>query len=330
MYNLAQTSEKLLFMRILNDAVNSMGIEYKYKGNGRPSIGIEDMVKCCVIKVFNCFSCRRTSPDLHMAMGLGYIEHVPHFNSISNYMKMPEISGYLDKLYRALATPFAGIESCFAIDATGFGKYNTIWTKLDKKTQYSRCYNKLHIITGVRTNIITVAKITEGRDHDVMHFPELLRKTCRNFTVKEIYADKGYLSLYNVNAAKYNGAVPYIMPKGNTKLATKKRWKNTEAWDIMVTMWRHNQEEFRRHYHLRSNVESTFSAMKRKFLPYIRSKHPIAQRNEILCKVVCHNASVLINGIFELGTKAEFGKADIKRGSDQNQVWRCSNEIERI
>lgn len=37
-----------------------------------------------------------------------------------------------------------------------------------------------------------------------------------------------------------------------------------------------------------------------KFLPYVRSKSDMAQFNEILCKVVCHNASVLVNCVFEL------------------------------
>lgn len=306
MYNMAQTSEKLLFMRILNDAVNSMDIKYAYKGNGRPSIGIEDMIKCCCIKVFNGFSQRRTIPDLTMARGLNYIMDVPHFNSISNYFAMEEMTSHLERLYKVLAMPFVTLEDYFAIDSTGFGRYNTSWLRIRADRKKWRSFNKLHIITGVRTNIVTSAKITEANEHDSTQFSHLLRDTCKYFRVKEISADKGYLAVYNVNEAKKMGAVPYIMPKKNTKLYSKKRWVDGEAWDRMVTMWRHNEEEFRRHYHRRSNVESTFSAMKRKFLPYVRSKKPIAQKNEILAKVCCHNASVLVNGIFELGMRAEF------------------------
>lgn len=213
LYNAAQTSEKLLFMRILNDAVNSMNIEYAYKGNGRPSIGMEDMIKCCVIKVFNGFSCRRTVPDLHMAKGLGYIEYIPHFNSISNYMKLPEMTEYLNQLYKILALPFVGIENYFAIDSTGFGKYNTVWLNFKWKKSQFKSFNKLHIITGVRTNIIVIAKITDARSHDVLNFSNLLKRTCKHFNVREIYADKGYLSSYNCRDAANLGVVPYIMPK---------------------------------------------------------------------------------------------------------------------
>lgn len=311
-YNLYQSEEKLIFLKMLNDAVNTLDIPYEYCGNGRPKIGTEDMLKCCVIKVFNCFSSRRTIPDLHMAKGLGYIDCIPHFNSVSNYMKMSSMTPYLEQLYRLLALPFAGIEQYFAIDATGFGKYNTSWlnSRLEKKKW--RSFNKLHIVTGVKTNVIAVAKITEAVEHDVMHFGELLRETAKVFSVKEIYGDKGYLAFYNTKAAEELGTTPYILPKVNTKMAVKKPWKDTEAWDRMVAFWRHHNEEFLRHYHRRSNVESTFSSMKAKFLPYIRSKDPVSQKNEILCKVVCHNASMLIRAIFELDATADFKKLCLK------------------
>ncbi len=308
LYNTYQSEEKLMFMRMLSDAVNALDIPYEYCGNGRPKIGMEDMLKCCVIKVFNCFSCRRTIPDLHMAKGLGYIHYIPHFNSMSNYMKSPLITPYLEQLYRLLALPFRGIEQYFAIDSTGFGRYNTSWLRVREDKKAWRSFNKLHIIVGCRTNVIALARITEAGDHDSIQFSRMLKETAKIFSVREIYGDKGYLSFYNINAAKDAGAIPYIMPKKNTKLASKKPWKDTEAWDRMVTFWRHHEEDFLNHYHRRSNVESTFSSIKAKFLPYIRSKDPVAQKNEILCKVACHNISMLIRAIFEYGTNADFDK----------------------
>ena len=86
----------------------------------------------------------------------------------------------------------------------------------------------------------------------------------------------------------------------------------------MLGLWKDNEELFLKHYHQRSNVESTFSMMKRKFLPYVRSKSDQGQFNEILCKVVCHNASVLCNAMFELNLDIRFeevGKQVIKWGN---------------
>jgi D12 class N6 adenine-specific DNA methyltransferase/DDE family transposase len=61
-----------------------------------------------------------------------------------------------------------------------------------------------------------------------------------------------------------------------------------------------------RYYHQRSNVESTFSAVKRKFGGSVRSKLPAAQLDEVLLKCLCHNLSVLVHSIHELGVEPKF------------------------
>ena len=50
-----------------------------------------------------------------------------------------------------------------------------------------------------------------------------------------------------------------------------------------------NREDFLRHYHQRSNAESTFSMVKAKFRDSVRSTTDVAMKNEVLCKMVCHN-----------------------------------------
>jgi len=60
------------------------------------------------------------------------------------------------------------------------------------------------------------------------------------------------------------------------------------------------------HYHKRSNIESTFSAMKRKFGDCIRSKTATAQKNEALLKVLCHNITCVIAEVEQSGAVAMF------------------------
>jgi len=55
-----------------------------------------------------------------------------------------------------------------------------------------------------------------------------------------------------------------------------------------------------------SNVESAFSAMKRKFGDSVRSKTDTAMVNEVLCKILCHNLVVLIHEMHELGIDPTF------------------------
>ena len=66
------------------------------------------------------------------------------------------------------------------------------------------------------------------------------------------------------------------------------------------------KQEFLRHYHKRSNIESTFSMMKRKSRDSIRSKTDVAMVNDVLCKILCHDLVVLIHEMYELGIDPVF------------------------
>jgi hypothetical protein len=61
-----------------------------------------------------------------------------------------------------------------------------------------------------------------------------------------------------------------------------------------------NQEDFLTHYNSRSNIETTFFAVKAKFGDCIKSKNFVSQTNELLCKLIAYNISVLINAMYEL------------------------------
>ena len=40
----------------------------------------------------------------------------------------------------------------------------------------------------------------------------------------------------------------------------------------------------------------------------VRSKTDIAMKNEVLCKILCHNICCLISAMYELGITPTFGK----------------------
>jgi hypothetical protein len=74
----------------------------------------------------------------------------------------------------------------------------------------------------------------------------------------------------------------------------------------MLRYFQTRQADFFEHYHKRSNVESTFSAVKRKFGDAVRSKTDVAMVNEVLCKFLCHNLTGLIHEQEELGIAPVF------------------------
>jgi transposase len=151
--------------------------------------------------------------------------------------------------------------------------------------------------------VITAVEATESNVNDSPMFEPLVTRTAANgFKIGEVSADKAYLSHANLaTVAKLGGEafVPFKSNSGSTGSA---------AWERLWHLYSLNREDFLRHYHQRSNVESTFSAMKRKFGGSVRSKLPAAQLNEVLLKCLCHNLSVLVRSIHELGIEPSFWK----------------------
>src|SRR5207249_9650535 len=98
-------------------------------------------------------------------------------------------------------------------------------------------------------------------------------------TVKEIDADKAYTTVDNFNAVDAVGGTLYAPFKTNMTGAAG------GIFEKMYHYFVYKREEFLNHYHQRSNVESTFSAIKRKFGDSVRSKTDTAMTNEVLCKI---------------------------------------------
>lgn len=135
---------------------------------------------------------------------------------------------------------------------------------------------------------------------DSPQLPALVGTTARRFALTEVSADKGYTSKRNLEAVAAVGAVPYIPFKSNTT------GEGPDLWHKLWHFYQFNRREFLEHYHKRSNVETAFSMIKGKFGASVWSKKPVAQVNEILCKVICHNLCVLVQSIYELGIEPTF------------------------
>jgi transposase len=155
---------------------------------------------------------------------------------------------------------------------------------------------------GVETKIITSVEMSGWSANDTTYFVPLLERTKQYFAIKEVSADKAYLSRKNLKATAKANAIPYIPFKINTSVP-----KGNNIWAEMYHYFMSNREEFLEHYHKRSNVETAFSMIKAKFGDAVRSKSHVGQLNEVLCKVLCHNICVIIQGIYEFGIPPTFG-----------------------
>ena len=124
----------------------------------------------------------------------------------------------------------------------------------------------------------------------------------QTFKIREVSADKAYSSRKNLEVVTKLGAVPYIpFRKGSTGKS-----RGVMIWGMMKRFYDNHREYFMDHYHKRSNAESVFSMMKRKFGHKLYSKSEVGQVNEILCKTLAHNICVLIQEYHEIDIKINY------------------------
>lgn len=306
-YNQAQTNEKIQLQTLLAELCK--GIGEPSQRNGRPRLVLEDMLFACAFKVYSTFSSRRFATDLQEAKKKGFISHVPHFNLVSRYLDNEIMTPYLQMLIEESSLPLIAFENNFSIDASGLsatGSFTWLHAKhTEPRLIEKQDWLKIHCCVGNLTNIITAVEVTEKYDHDTNQFKPLVEKTTTNFEMKEVSGDAAYLSKDNMQTAIDNGAYPYIAWKSNSKITEK---EGNELWNKLFHYFSLNKEKFLERYHQRSNSETAFSMIKAKFSDRLRSKNRTAQKNEALCKILCHNLCCLIQSIYEFGLKPEFWK----------------------
>ncbi len=112
--------------------------------------------------------------------------------------------------------------------------------------------------------------------------------------------DKAYTSQENFTAVNNANGQFYPQFKKNATGGIGGAYE--KAFKLMCL----NREDYLKHYHQRSNAESAFSSIKRKFGESLRSKSWLAMENETLAKVVCYNITCVIQEMYNLGIDPEF------------------------
>lgn len=299
-YNAAQTTEKDRFTALLADLCRK--IEEPEQKMGRPRLPLADAVFAAVFKVYSTVSGRRFTCDMKEALERGHVTKAPHYNSIFRTMESEALTPILRAMIVESSLPLKAVEEDFAIDSTGFSasKFERWFDAKYGELKMRHEWVKVHVCIGVKTNIITAAEIKPG--HDEKQLPDLVKTTAANFTIKEVSADKGYSSHFAHEVVAEYGGTPFIAFKRDARGGGR-----GDVWAKMFGYFTYRRDEFMAHYHKRSNVESTFSSIKRKFGDNVRSKTPVAMNNEAYAKLLCHNIVTLIHEIEALGIEVNFG-----------------------
>ena len=309
-YTEAQTKEMRLVDMLLRDLVTAIPDIPRIPGApGAPAIPLSKAIQCAVLKVYSGLSGRRACGVYENVADRGLLQGVPSFMVASRLLSRPDATPVLYRLLTLSALPLAGLEEGGAVAPDSTGMQTTQfggWREEKHGEKREKKWLKVHAMVGLKTHVVIQAVVGEEHGGDAPQFAPLLRGTIEaGFQPAQIQADKGYLSKDNYRLASELGVEPFIMFKSNS-VSRASGESSPAAWRKAFYLFQAHREEFERNYHKRSNVESAFSAIKRKFGESIRSKKGVSQINEILCKLIAYNLTVLVHEMFENGIAPVF------------------------
>jgi transposase len=267
---------------------------------------VRDAVFAMAYKVYCGLSSRRFSTDLLEAHERGFVTKAIPGVKVTAFFEDAYFTPILKELIAYSARPLRAVEHDFAIDSTGFGstRYERWYDQKYGITRLKCVWVKAHIASGVKTNCITAVRILDKDAADCPQLVPLLKETRKGFEIGEVSADSAYGSLENFEEVAAMGGTLFTTFKSNTTGAIGGLFEKAFHY------FQFKKDEYLDHYHKRSNVESTISAVKRKFGDAVVSKTDTAMVNEVLCKLLLQNLTCLIQEQETLGITPVFWKDD--------------------
>lgn len=165
-----------------------------------------------------------------------------------------------------------------AIDMTGFSRTNPSQHYLGRIYQgwYRKGYAKTSMIYDVDNHKVITLHAKIRLRHELKDAKLLLRK---NLNIKFLLADKAYDAEW-LHQYCYEKGIQTIIPKK----------KNIRPGRFRKKQMKNYSDE---KYHQRSNIESGFSAIKRKYGGFVSGKSLASLNTELNCKAIAHNLRLL-------------------------------------
>ena len=289
LYNLVQENEFLNFF----DFVKYLGFSVCKTKKMR------NYISCLIIwHKFPNLSARRARSFLLFLKKFKIIDvNIPCFKTLCNYRAEPIIQNILDKLIEESSKPLAKIEHEFATDMTGIKtKLFSSWFSLRcKKRIKKRDHLNAHVSIGTKSMIVTAinTEIKQGKDNII--FREHVDKTSKNFKIDDWSGDGMYWCKKNCKKVSDKGGKPYFKCKSS--------WNGKQdgypSWKEMNLQAKNTPEEYDKHYHKRSKVESANHSKKALHGDKVYSKLKSARENEEILRWINHNINVLNRAMYE-------------------------------
>ncbi len=180
-YHAAQTHEKAYFQALLSDLCQ--GIKEPVQNRGRHRLPWSEIAFSAGSKVYSTVSTRRFMSELVQASAYGYISSVPHYNSILTAFQSPDLTSLLHDLIRESSLCLKSVEVDVAVDSSGFSTSRPLswYNARYGHEQENHDWMKVHLMCGVKTNVVTSVETTGGYANDSPPFRLLIQATAQNF-----------------------------------------------------------------------------------------------------------------------------------------------------
>ena len=164
-----------------------------------------------------------------------------------------------------------------AIDATGFSRTNPSHHYLRRiyRGEYKKGFAKLSILYDVQRHKVITLHTRVKPVHEIKDAKLVIGKCCQ---MKYLLADKAYDAEW-LHEYCFDRKIKTIIPK---KVNIRKGFYRRKQM-------KNFSEEF---YHKRSNIESGFSAIKRKYGGSVLGKTLQSVNSELSCKAIAHNLNL--------------------------------------
>jgi hypothetical protein len=184
-----------------------------------------------------------------------------------------------------------------AIDSTGIKVTNRgQWLRDKWNIKNKKGYLKIHVAVNVKTKKILAMKVTDEHVHDSKALTELVDeiiKSDKKITLGKLFADGAYDNNNIFRYLGYNGILPCIKVRKNSKI----RWKRGNILrNLSVLAQKNDLQEWKDSvsYGQRWIVESVFSCLKRRFGEYVYSVKLQNVIQEMMLKASLYNKLISV------------------------------------
>jgi transposase len=278
-----------LTMQRIRDLADAFPFYQRRKGTGRPPVSERDLMVCYLVRqIFNA-TFRQTQGLLNYLADYFHIDSIPDHTVLSKYNRSQRWLHIWQRFHDFVMKSLPKRRIVIATDATGFSGRKRPWREWPHPAKANQDWVKMHAAIETESFYILSYQLTESNVHDSQMFGQVWEHLPSNVAPTMSLADSAYNGNSVIETALRHGAWPL---HGIKKNAVYRR-SPMNAYQRMVQFIFNFPRTYATFYGKRNHAEATFSMLGNRFGYRLRSRSKTGRKNEVQCKVVCHNIRML-------------------------------------